>query len=151
MAYSPDERTTALGSYDMTVRIWNAATGECLQTLEGHSHWVMSVAYSPDRRTVASGSVDTTVRIWNAATGECLQTLQDSDPVPGVLIGTIEGRDRFDFADSAQVVGVSMDGSPNLQFSNGGAGGGAPVCSSAVAWHGNSVHFLVRRGGRVQR
>ena len=109
------------------------------------------MAYSPDARTVASGSLDKTVRIWNAATGECLQTLQDSDPIPGVFIGTIEGRDRFDFADSAQVVGVSMDGASQLQFSNGSAGGGAPACSGAVAWHSNSVHFLVRRGGRVQR
>ena len=26
------------GSYDKTVRIWNADTGECVRTLEGHSH-----------------------------------------------------------------------------------------------------------------
>ena len=103
--------------------------------------------FSPDGRTVASGSGDETVRIWNAATGECLQTLQASDPVPCVFIGTIEGRDCFDFADSAQVVGVPMDGASQLQFSNGGECGGAPACSGAVAWHGNSVHFLVRRGG----
>jgi WD40 repeat protein len=38
---------------------WNAA----LQTLEGHSSWVSSVAFSLDGKQVASGSGDHTVRL----------------------------------------------------------------------------------------
>jgi WD40 repeat protein len=51
---------------------WSA----CLQTLEGHSDWVISVAFSHDSTRLASASHDRTVRIWDASSGACLQTLK---------------------------------------------------------------------------
>ena len=47
-----------------------------LKTLEGHSHWVNSVAYSPDGTKIISGSFDGIIKIWDVNTGECLKTLE---------------------------------------------------------------------------
>ncbi|KFY27130.1 hypothetical protein V491_01015 [Pseudogymnoascus sp. VKM F-3775] len=65
-----------LGHASGRVRLWDATTGAALQTLEGHSHSVRSVAFSPDSKQVVSGSEDKTVRLWDAATGAALQTLE---------------------------------------------------------------------------
>ncbi|MBO5838211.1 MAG: hypothetical protein J6R06_00850, partial [Bacteroidales bacterium] len=64
VAYSPDGTKIISGSYDKTIKIWDAITGQCLKTLEGHSEWVSSVAYSPDGTKIISGSDDCTVKIW---------------------------------------------------------------------------------------
>jgi WD40 repeat protein len=37
---------------------------QCLQTLEGHSNSLSSVAYSPDGTKIISGSYDNTIKIW---------------------------------------------------------------------------------------
>lgn len=75
VAYSPDGRFLASGSWDGTVKIWGVTTGACLKTLKGHSSFVRSVSFSPDGRHIISGSKDTSVKIWDAASGNCLATL----------------------------------------------------------------------------
>jgi len=52
------------------------ATGELLNTLEGHTDGVVSVSYSPDGRRLVSASRDRTIRLWDATTGELLNTLE---------------------------------------------------------------------------
>jgi WD40 repeat protein len=42
-----DGKTVVSGSFDKTVRVWDAATGKEVQKLEGHSGGVNSVAFSP--------------------------------------------------------------------------------------------------------
>lgn len=44
--------------------------------LEGHNHWVLSIAWSPDGKWVATASEDKTGAIWDAATGQRLKVLE---------------------------------------------------------------------------
>jgi WD40 repeat protein len=53
-----------------------------LQTLEGHSGWVQSVAFSPDGQLLASSSNDKTIRVWDTVTGSLQQLFEGhSGPV----------------------------------------------------------------------
>jgi WD40 repeat protein len=71
-----------------------------LQTLEGHSATVMSVAFSPDSKQVVSGSYDKAVRLWDVATGALQQILEGhSATVMSVAFST----------DGKQVISGSYD------------------------------------------
>jgi WD40 repeat protein len=64
---SADGRRIAAGLGDRTVRIWDAATGQVIDVLRGHSDLVYDVAFSPDGGELASASYDRTLRVWDLA------------------------------------------------------------------------------------
>jgi WD40 repeat protein len=67
VAFSPDGKQIASGSYDETIKLWDARTGDLQKTLAGHSSWVTAVAFSPDGKQIASGSYDVTIKLWVVA------------------------------------------------------------------------------------
>ncbi|KAF2186081.1 WD40 repeat-like protein, partial [Zopfia rhizophila CBS 207.26] len=58
------------------LKIWDVSSSHCLQTLKGHSSWVISVAFSYNLTQLASASDDKTVKIWDASSSNCLQILK---------------------------------------------------------------------------
>jgi WD40 repeat protein len=63
------------GSTDKTLKLWEVASGNELQTFTGHKWEVTSVAFSPDGRTALSaGNHDQMIKLWDVATGKELRT-----------------------------------------------------------------------------
>jgi WD40 repeat protein len=99
---------------------WSA----CLQTLEGHSDWVSSVAFSHDSTRLASASDDNTVKIWDASSGACLQTLEGhSGRVSSVAFSH----------DSTRLASASNDNTVKMWDASSGA------CLQTLKGHSSSV------------
>jgi WD40 repeat protein len=79
VAYSPDGRWLASGSWDKTVRLWDAATGDACATLP-HPSFVWGLAFGPDGTWLVTGCPDDDrLRIWDVATARVRMTIPFPD------------------------------------------------------------------------
>jgi WD40 repeat protein len=76
LAISPDNTILVGGSWKK-IWVWNLQTGEIIRSIEGLSHWVLSVAISPNGNKLVSGSADKTIKVWNLKTGKLIHELID--------------------------------------------------------------------------
>lgn len=65
------------GSWDRTLKVWDLASGQHVQTLIGHDSVVEALAALPpaSRRQIISGYSDGALTVWDLASGEALRTL----------------------------------------------------------------------------
>jgi WD40 repeat protein len=76
VACSPDGKRLVSGSYDSTLKVWDADKGTETLSLKGHTLPISCVLYSPDGKRIVSGSEDRTLKVWDADTGQDLLTLK---------------------------------------------------------------------------
>jgi WD40 repeat protein len=57
------------GSWDFTVRVWDANSGSRVHCLEGHTNRVNSVNYCADGTKIVSSSDDKSILVWDASNG----------------------------------------------------------------------------------
>jgi ankyrin repeat protein/DNA-binding beta-propeller fold protein YncE len=81
LAWSPDGRFVVSGGgyKDQTVKVWDGATGELLQTLTGHDTPIEALAFSPDGTRLACGAKfgyegGQRITLWDTATWRALGT-----------------------------------------------------------------------------
>jgi WD40 repeat protein/predicted Ser/Thr protein kinase len=89
VAWSPNSSIIASGSGFLggPIRLWDAATGNDIGMLEGHTSWISELVFSEDGLLLYSASGDQTIRIWDVEQQRCLTTLRgSSDEVYGLAL-----------------------------------------------------------------
>ena len=74
-AYSDSGALLATGSFDGTVRVWNAASGRLLRTLDGHTGPISDLSFSEDGGQLATASGDGTAKLWDLLSGRAVEDL----------------------------------------------------------------------------
>jgi WD40 repeat protein len=65
VAFSPDEKTLAVGCEDGTVYLWEVSTHRARSNWKAHQGRVSSIAWGPDGRMLATGGADGRVQVWD--------------------------------------------------------------------------------------
>jgi WD40 repeat protein len=81
VAWSPENRFLAIGSYDQTIKVIDLEQQDIIATLTGHRAVVTSVDWSPDGRTlVSTGALDQQVILWDMSSYQQISVVEMGDP-----------------------------------------------------------------------
>jgi WD40 repeat protein len=152
LTWNRDGSLFAAGTASGTVQVWNGATGEGINTFEGHDGRIVSVAFGHSNDLLATSSWDGTTRFWSALTGKqwleypgsgYFQNFSPDDR----RLGPVSGQNRFMILELSQTAAYR-------QYSRGVSGekGRTLAVSPDGRWLISTVrdaaHFWDARAGR---
>jgi WD40 repeat protein len=76
VAFSPDSKVVATGTYNTGARLWDDATGKLLRELPAGGNGGLTVVLRPDGKTIAVGNRNDSTRLFDAKSGKLLRVLQ---------------------------------------------------------------------------
>src|SRR6266404_5301650 len=107
VSFSPDGRYVLTGSFDKSLKLWEAATGKEIKTFggqAGHQNLILAASFSPDGRLIASGSSDNTVKLWDTPFSIPLREYAHVDGINAVALSQ----------DGTKLAGAGKDGTIKL-------------------------------------
>ncbi|HEU0127009.1 MAG TPA: ATP-binding cassette domain-containing protein, partial [Pseudonocardiaceae bacterium] len=107
LAWSPDNRTLALGSTDDVARLLDTQTG-VVSMLKGHTRDVYLVTWSPDGSRLATGGFDNRVRVWTAD-GRLVSTHGDHSGIIAGLTWLQDGHSLASVSTNMQIIQWDAD------------------------------------------
>src|SRR5262249_46769501 len=87
IGFTPDGKQVITGSFDHTLKLWDAATGAEIRSFAGpagHQNLVLSLSISPDGQTLASGGADNTVKLWDIPSVSSLRRFPQSSDATAI-------------------------------------------------------------------
>ncbi|HPH94813.1 MAG TPA: protein kinase [Anaerolineaceae bacterium] len=76
VAISPQGDRLLSADNDHKLCLWDVTTGNCLQTMEGHTGLVRSLHFLLNGRLALSASWDNTLRLWDLNSGHCVRVME---------------------------------------------------------------------------
>jgi WD40 repeat protein len=145
VAWSPDGTKIVTTSGDETAKIWSAATGALLTTIQGF-YYVSHFCWSPDGSKIAGKTDDTTVTIWAATSGNVLFAL---DHYPSYI-------QRVSWSPDGSKIAVGYDDAATVIWSGSSATklltlGKSPTYINVLRWSPDGTKLATAGGGSKVR
>ncbi len=148
LAWRPDGKQIATGSYDKVVKLWDPEKAAATAELKEHSEAIFAAAYSPSGKYLATAGSDKSVRIWDAATGRRLYTLAGHTeaitslafhPTNDQLVSASGDKSlkvwnlKADSGDNVRTIGGQPDGLNDVRYSPDGKAIAAACANGSIS------------------